>query len=246
MPAGASIPSHFRGLCSPQRRPRQDRFCSIQTPYDSSHRADDPLGVLATHAGTSTTHTTAHAAPPAVTKPREDDAPPPKACPQAPLLHDTHAVRFLTKLGREDRVRVLVCTGDSRANHAPGFFATYITLIWRAPRLFPTSIFTVHLRSSVLGRHETRPHSLLPLAFATPNKSLASAADDSARDDNELTVTADDDHVGGSINPPSLRVNYELPSPRVSYEALPPLRVHSNAGRHDVERKPMPVLFIRI
>ncbi|KAF8149770.1 hypothetical protein K438DRAFT_1866105, partial [Mycena galopus ATCC 62051] len=62
------------------------------------------------------------------------------ACPRAPLLHDTHAVRFRTKLGREDRVRVLVCTGDSRADRAPGFFATranapatYATLMQRAP-----------------------------------------------------------------------------------------------------------------
>ncbi|KAF8182860.1 hypothetical protein K438DRAFT_1767286 [Mycena galopus ATCC 62051] len=81
--------------------------------------------------------------------------------------------------------------------------------------------------SSVLGWHETYPQSLPPLASAALNQSLAPAANDSARDDDELTVTADDGRVDGSVDPPSLRVS-------------------SNARRHEVERKTMPVPFIRI
>ncbi|KAF8182847.1 hypothetical protein K438DRAFT_2020831 [Mycena galopus ATCC 62051] len=213
---------------------RLGRMLPSPTLYDSGHRADDVLGVLFSHADVPPAHTTAHAALPAVTKPREDNARPLKACPRAPLLHETHAVRFRTKLGREDRVRVLVCTGHSRANRAA-----------RLLRLVPDcNIHRPPPRSSVLGWHETHPQSLPPPASAAPNQPLAPASNNSARYDGELPATADDVRVGSST---SLRVNCEPPSLRVNCEALPSLRGGAaNARRHGVERKTTPVPFIRI
>ncbi|KAF8159076.1 hypothetical protein K438DRAFT_1986003 [Mycena galopus ATCC 62051] len=173
---------------------------------------------------------------PSSPKPREDDPRPSKACPRAAFLHDTHAVRFCTKLGREGRVQVLACTGHSQfphhsrpcTRHLRHPHAARPASSLKPPRrlLYPTSIFAVRLRSSVLGGHETHPHSLPPLISAAPNKSLAPTADDSACDNDELTVTADDDRVGGSIDPPSLRAHCEPPLLCVSCEALPPLRVN--------------------
>ncbi|KAF8152795.1 hypothetical protein K438DRAFT_1778401 [Mycena galopus ATCC 62051] len=103
-------------------------------------------------------------------------------------------------------------------------------------------------RSSVLHRHETHPHSLPPFASAASNKSLTPTANNSAQDDDELTVTADEDRVANSINPPSLRFNCELPSLDVNCDAPTACGWggETNASRHEVEQKMTPVLFIRI
>ncbi|KAF8159085.1 hypothetical protein K438DRAFT_2025924 [Mycena galopus ATCC 62051] len=224
-PADVSVPSHFVVLTNA----RLASTLPSPTLYDSDHRADDVLGVLFSRADAPPPTPPPIPRSPSSPKPREDDARPSKACSRAALLHNTQAIRFRTKLGREDRVRVLVRTGHSRTDRAPGFLATRTHVPLARRGLFLTVLFAILLCSSVLGGHETHPRSLPPLASAALNKSLAPTANDSVRDANELTVTADDDRVASSINPPSLRVNCEPPSLGANCEALPSLRINCDA-----------------
>ncbi|KAF8184023.1 hypothetical protein K438DRAFT_1974606 [Mycena galopus ATCC 62051] len=86
----------------------------------------------------------------------------------------------------------------------------------------------------------------MPLTGAEPMRSpLAPAANDSARDDDELTITANDDRVAGSINPPSVRVNCAAPA-AYTYDSGCGWGGAANTRRHEVERKTTPVPFIRI
>ncbi|KAF8159025.1 hypothetical protein K438DRAFT_1985958 [Mycena galopus ATCC 62051] len=207
------------------------------TPYDSSHRADDALGVLVTRAD-ATPPPTPPPMPrtPLSPKSREDDARPSKACPRAALLHDTQA--YLWALATPALI-VRPISSPLAPMRPPS-----MSSLCGAPRLIadiPSP--PVRRRSPV----EACPR-LQSSPSATLNQSLAPAENDSVRDDGELTVTPDDGRVGGSINPPSLTASAprQLRHARGVHKRLCGWGGAANTGHHEVERKTTPVPFIPI
>ncbi|KAF8182812.1 hypothetical protein K438DRAFT_2020813 [Mycena galopus ATCC 62051] len=213
-PADVSIPIHFRGLCGPQRRPRPDvaiarrldvpispewHFCSTQMPYNSSHRADVVLGVLFSRANAPPAHTTAHAALPAGARTEYEylSALVTPALIVRPVSSPLAPMRPPPTPPSCGTPRLIAETSSPPVRRCLSVEAC------------------TRLQSSPSASAVVSSAGMKPIRILSP---LCRAE--------QVTRPQDNDLVAGSINPPSLRVDCELPSLGVNSEALPQLRVN--------------------